>query len=149
MVLYFQDFLRDESDPHSIDTALRKGWKVRPDAPACEPNQMPEWNWQTESWDIVENSIDGDSFDAELARGFYVETEDFYLAMQDADRNQWTALRSQILDGLSMEKLSMDTPLIIWDRDGTPREVAVRRLREILFESGVWYIHLMAKHANL
>lgn len=149
MVLYYQDALREENDSVSIETALRKGWKVQPESPDCEPNQIVKWNWEQERWDVEDLPLIRESFDTELAQGFLVQPENFRLAMQDSDRNQWTALRSQILDGLSMEKLSMDTPIIIWDIEGTPKEVAVRRLREILFDSGVWYIQLKAKYANL
>ena len=149
MTLYYQNFLRNEFDQKSIDLAIRKGWKIQPEMPIHDLNEVVRWDWQSECWVVESLPKHEENFYTELYQGFLVEPENFRIAMQDSDRNQWTALRSQILDGLSMEKLSMDTPLIIWDIEGNPKEVAVRRLREILFDSGVWYIRLKAKYANL
>lgn len=66
--------------------------------------------------------------------------------MQDADRNQWTALRGQLLDGLSMERLGHDTPIVIWDIEGKPHQIPVNKIREILFDAGIWYLQLSAKY---
>lgn len=149
MIFYYQNNIREVVDPMLIAVALRKGWKELPPSPECNENEIVSWNYEKECWDIIIKELVDDNLEIELSRGFHVLPENFRLAMQESDRNQWTALRSQILDGLSMEKLTMDTPLIIWDIDHKPREVIVRRLREILFDSGIWYMQLKAKYSNL
>lgn len=146
MTLYYLDSIRDESDENLVKLALRKGWKQQPEKPECGEGQVAVWNWMKENWEIEEAPELAETFDSELSKGFYVESEGFYLAMQDADRNQWTALRSQLLDGLSMEKITHDTPILIWDNEGKPHQITVNKIREILFDAGIWYIQLSAKY---
>ena len=107
---------------------------------------MAEWDLEKGQWTISPKPIQIVTFQDELDKGFYVESEGFYLAMQDSDRNQWTALRSQLLDGLSMEKITHDTPILIWDNEGKPHQITVNKIREILFDAGIWYIQLSAKY---
>lgn len=146
MILYYGNLLREETDPNLIELALSKGWKERPSAPECSVDEMAEWDLEKGQWTISTKPIQIVTFQDELDKGFYVESEGFYLAMQDSDRNQWTALRSQLLDGLSMEKITHDTPILIWDNEGKPHQITVNKIREILFDAGIWYIQLSAKY---
>jgi len=154
MKLKFKDFIREESDENIINSLLRKGWNIIPNAPPHNPDvERAVYDATTNTYSVVELSdeekntinqqkileLKSQTFETLRNNGFLVSPENFYLALNDNDRNSFTQMLSLVKEALDLGLITNDTPQIISDKDGNLHTLTTLRFRQIMVEYGFYY----------
>lgn len=139
-----------------------KGFQWLPVVDGAQPAYDPmthdlSVSWQvgeseaTRVWSAVEASAEEQrrrTFDAQMEAGYHVEPEDFYLALYERDRADFTALLTLTSMLEASGAIDDSTPQKITDKDGGRHTVTLARLRQILAAYGVYYKTIWDTYKN-
>lgn len=74
-----------------------------------------------------------------IDQGFYVQPEEFYLAMGDNDRAMFSQMLSLVKEALELGLITNDTIQTIADKDGQKHQLTTLRFRQIMVAYGFYY----------
>lgn len=155
--LRFNSTTRIEDNEQVIDTLLRKGWVLIPDAPAYDATiEKIEYNEDTNSYSIVpltDTSIlalkqaedliqQYNTFSNAINAGFLVTPENYTLALGEQDRILFSQMLVLVREALSLGMIDDNTIQHIADVNGNRYDVTTRRFREIMVSYGLYYKNL-------
>jgi hypothetical protein len=147
MKLIHNNIIRTEFDTDTIQNLLRKGWVELfvPDIPIPEYNPLTErieMNSITSSYDIIpltDSEIAITTFNNSVNAGFLVSPENFYLGLQDEDRNAFTQMMVLLREALEMGLITLQTPQTIKDKEGNTHTITTERFQQIIISYGFYY----------
>lgn len=78
-------------------------------------------------------------FYAKTVNGFLVQPENFILGLTEKDITLLTSFMTLIQEGVYLNKYTENSTEIIYDIDGVAHQIAIPRLREILYDYGSYF----------
>ena len=147
MKLIYNNIIRTEFDNDTIQNLIRKGW-TEVSAPVItipeyDPlTQRIQLNPSTSSYEVIDltsSEIASITFNNSVNMGFLVSPENFYLGLQDEDRNAFTQMMVLLREALEMGLITPQTPQSIKDKDGNVHTITTERFQQIIISYGFYY----------
>lgn len=78
-------------------------------------------------------------FHNSVKAGFPVSPEGYNLGIADNDRKAWAELVVMLNEGISLGVVDANTEVTIKDISGNPHTITAGRLKQVIFELGMYY----------